>query len=181
MIFAICAAHFAANGLPGGGNLHRRRGTGSAPPMILDEFDHDILRVVQECNLLSHADVGERVGLSASSVRRRLQRLRKGGVIEADVSIVNPDKTRITVIVTVVFERESLEGDREFKRRMVEAPEVSQCYSVAGGIDFVLVVHAASHSDYEAWGERMLMADPRIRRYDSHIAWSRVKFTTAIQ
>ncbi|MFT5285692.1 MAG: DNA-binding Lrp family transcriptional regulator [Planctomycetota bacterium] len=63
---------------------------------------------------------------------------------------------------------------------MCEAPEVSQCYSVAGTLDFILVVHAANHSAYEKWGEEKLMADARIRRYDSHIAWSRVKFTTAI-
>ncbi len=148
--------------------------------MPLDSYDRAILEVVQRNNLLSHAAIGERVSLSSSSVRRRLHRLRETGVIAADVSIVNPDAERITVIVTVVFEHESLEGDREFKRRMLAAPEVSQCYSVAGSLDFILVVHTASHSDYEQWGERELMADPRIRRYDSHIAWSRVKFTTAI-
>ena len=148
--------------------------------MNLDSFDREILALVQRDNQLSHAAVGERVGLSPSSVRRRLARLRKTGVIEADVSIVNPDTDRVTVIVTVVFQRESVDADRTFKQRMREAPEVSQCYSVAGGLDFVLVVHAASLSDYEAWGERMLMSDARIRRYDSHIAWSRVKFTTAI-
>lgn len=148
--------------------------------MPLDSFDHEILEIVQADNLRTHAEIGERVGLSASSVRRRLAKLRASGVIEADVSIVNPDKTRITVIVTVVFEHESLEGDREFKRRMREAPEVSQCYSVAGQTDFILVVHARDHSEYEKWGERELMSDPRIRRYDSHIAWSRVKFTTAV-
>lgn len=146
----------------------------------LDRFDHEILEIVQKDNQLSHAVIGEQVGLSPSSVRRRLTRLRKAGVIQADVSIVDPDQVRVTVVVLVTFEHESLEGDREFKRKMLEAPEVSQCYSVAGQVDFVLIVHARSHSDYEAWGESALMSDPRIRRYDSHIAWSRVKFSTAI-
>lgn len=148
--------------------------------MPTDTFDREILDLVQHNNRLSHAAIGTRVGLSPSSVRRRLARLRSSGVIEADVAIVNPDRDRVTVIVSVVFERESVQGDREFKQRMLAAPEVSQCYSVAGQIDFVLVVHAESHAAYEQWGERMLMSDPRIRRYDSHIAWSRVKFTTAV-
>ncbi len=148
--------------------------------MPVDEFDRAILKVVQQNNLRTHADIGEQVGLSPSSVRRRLARLRQEGVIEADVSIVNPDKEQITVIVTIVFQKESVEADRAFKQRMRDAPEVSQCYSVAGSLDFILVVHAESHSAYEAWGERELMADPCIRRYDSHIAWSRVKFSTAV-
>ena len=148
--------------------------------MPLDSFDREILQLVQENNLLTHAHIGELVGLSPSSVRRRLKHLRASGVIEADVSIVNPDKERISVIVSVVFQRESVETERDFKQRMRDAPEVSQCYSVAGEIDFVLVVRAASNADYEAWGKRVLMSDPCIRRYDSHIVWSRVKFTTAI-
>ena len=148
--------------------------------MPLDDFDRELLALVQRDNQRTHADLGEEVGLSASSVRRRLARLRSSGVIEADVAIVNPDKERITVLVTVVFQRESLEADRDFKRRMREAPEVSQCYSVAGGLDFVLVVHAEDLAAYEAWGEETLMADPWIRRYDSHIDWSRVKFSTAV-
>ena len=146
----------------------------------MDEFDHAILGIVQRDNRLTHAEIGERVRLSPSSVRRRLGALRASGVICADVSIVDPDKALTTIIVLVTFRDESIDGDRAFKRRMIALPEVSQCYSVAGSIDFVLVVHCTDHRAYEAWGERELMSDPRIRRYDSLIAWSRVKFSTAV-
>ena len=78
--------------------------------MQLDSFDNEILRIVQRNNLLSHAQIGARVGLSASSVRRRLTRLRESEVIEADVSIVNPDKDRITVIVSVSTTVTSFDG-----------------------------------------------------------------------
>ena len=135
---------------------------------------------MQRDNTRSHAAVGADVGLSASSVRRRLTALRESGVIRADVSIVNPDKVLITVVVLVAFHSESLEGNHDFKARMLAAPEVTQCYSVAGAIDFVLVVQVPDQSTYEKWGERALMSDRRIRRYDSHIAWSQVKFSTAV-
>ena len=59
-------------------------------PADLDAFDRDILKVVQGDNLLTHAQIGERVNLSPSSVRRRLTHMREQGVIAADVSIVDP-------------------------------------------------------------------------------------------
>ena len=146
---------------------------------MLDAFDLAILNVVQHNNQLTHTEIGQQVNLSASSVRRRLARLRKEKIIKADVSIVDPVKTMIQAIVTVTFKEESLEGYQAFKERMIAEPQVSQCYAVSGDIDFILVVQAESLEKYEAWGERVLMADPTIGRYNTHIAWSRVKFSTA--
>ncbi|ANM30500.1 hypothetical protein ABI59_14345 [Acidobacteria bacterium Mor1] len=147
---------------------------------MLDSFDRAILEIVQRDNQRTHADIGRQVNLSPSSVRRRLARLRKEGVIQADVALLSLGGESITAIVRVSFQQESLEANNAFKRRMQESPEVSQCYAVSGETDFILVVHAATLADYEAWGERTLMSDPAIRRYDTHIVWSRVKFSTAI-
>ena len=146
----------------------------------MDEFDHEILAIVQRDNRLSHAAIGEQVGLSPSSVRRRLAALRESGAIESDVSILRSMGGMVTVIVMVNFREESVERYRAFEARMMEEDAVVQCYRVAGPMDFVLIVQAPDLETYEAWGQRELMSDPAIGRYDSHIVWSRVKFTTAL-
>ena len=148
---------------------------------MLDEFDRNILRLVQANNLLTHAQIGKQVNLSPSSVRRRLHRMRKEKIIQADVSIVDPGKTMIQAIVYVSFQQESPEAYQAFKTRMLNAPEVSQCYSVSGEVDFMLILNAADLEALEAWGERLLMTDKHIRRYNTHIVWSRVKFSTAVE
>lgn len=148
---------------------------------MLDTFDHAILNIVQENNQLTHAEIGRQVNLSASSVRRRLTRLREDNIIQADVSIVAPSKAMIQAIVMVSFKEESVEGYQSFKARMINDPQVSQCYAVSGEIDFVLIVQAESLEAYEAWGERILMTDRTIGRYTTHIVWSRVKFSTAVR
>ena len=147
---------------------------------MLDEFDREILQIVQRDNRLTNAEIGERVGLSPSAVRRRLAALRESGTIRGDVSLVDPDKHLTTIVVLIRFHYESVEADREFRKQMEEAPEVTQCYSVAGGVDYVLIVQVPDKATYEAWGQRALMSNAAIRRYDSHIVWSRVKFTTAV-
>lgn len=146
----------------------------------LDDFDRAILRIVQRNNQHTHAQIGEAIGLSPSSVRRRLTRLRKEGVIRHDVALLAPEAVGVSVIVMVTFQQESTESVQAFRQRMIDAPEVSQCYSVAGAVDYVLVVHAADLARYEAWSTEALMDDPAIRRYDTHIVWSRVKYTTAL-
>ena len=107
----------------------------------MDSFDRAILALVQKDNQRTHAEIAKAVNLSPSSVRRRLARLREDQIIESDVSILSATAQRITVIVLVAFQNEVLDEVRAFKKRMQEADEVSQCYSVAGQIDFVLVGH----------------------------------------
>jgi Lrp/AsnC family transcriptional regulator, leucine-responsive regulatory protein len=147
----------------------------------LDGFDHAILALVQRDNQQTHALIGGAVGLSPSAVRRRLARLRSEGVIEADVSLVDPAALGLTFIVSVRFAREAPDRIAAFKARMRAEPAVSQCYSVAGEADFILMVHAATAAACEAWGERTLMADPDVERYSSTLVWSRVKFAAAVE
>ena len=145
----------------------------------MDDFDRKLLDAVQVDCSLSHAELGRRVSLSASAVRRRLAALKSQGIIAAEVAVLGQGaETGITVVVAVIFHQETVEGYAAFRTRMLQDECVLQCYSVAGQSDFMLVVAAASPPDYEAWGERVLMADPVVRRYDSFVVWSTTKFIT---
>ncbi|MEM1270650.1 MAG: Lrp/AsnC family transcriptional regulator [Bacteroidota bacterium] len=147
---------------------------------MIDDLDRAILRLVQRDNQRTHAEIGDQVGLSASSVRRRLSRLREVGLIEADVSIVSPEAAGVEAVVLVTFGTESVEHDAAFRERMQAEPAVTQCYSVSGDVDYVLVVHAPDLPTYEAWGKRVLMSDATISRYSTHLVWKRVKFSTEL-
>lgn len=56
----------------------------------LDEFDKKILNQFQQNNRLSAEELGIMIGLSTSAVQRRLTKLRKEKIIEADISIISP-------------------------------------------------------------------------------------------
>jgi DNA-binding Lrp family transcriptional regulator len=149
------------------------------PMHSLDLTDRQLLDLLQTSVRLSHAELAERVHLSESSVRRRIEQLRSSGVIEREVAILSADAIGgVTVIVSLSFERESPELYARFRKRMQDLPEVMQCYSVAGAVDYILMVRAADLPSFERWGERELMSWPEIRRYDSQVVWSTVKFQT---
>ncbi len=141
----------------------------------MDAYDEQILRLVQDNNRLTNGEIGKAVHLSETAVRRRLRRLREEGVIVADVSIVASRFEQITVIVEVAFKEESSASYADFKRQMLASPQVTQCYSVSGDIDFIVVAHAPTLEDYEAWGHAELLSNPAIARYSTHVVWSTVK------
>ena len=155
--------------------------TGSTEPLMLDRFDRDLLALVQKDNQLTHAELGEQVGLSGSAVRRRLARLRKDGIIRRDVSLLDTGRLTVTLITDVEFGEESPEIYDRFEERMLAAQEVMQCYHVAGDRDFVLIVQVPSLEYYETWSRAMLMSDSAIRRYSTKVVWSCKKFETAIE
>lgn len=148
--------------------------------MAIDEFDHRILDIVQNDNLRTHSEIAVEVNLSASSVRRRLSKLRETGVIIGDVSLVDPAKQGLMFLVHVRLEVENQDGDEDFKKKISSDPAVSQCYSISGEFDYFLVVHSASPEVHELWAERSLLSHPAVHRYSTSLVWSRTKFTTFI-
>jgi Lrp/AsnC family leucine-responsive transcriptional regulator len=148
----------------------------------LDRHDCRILDMVQDDSRMTHAQIGDRVGLSPSSVRRRLETLRKTGVIRSEVALIDPDALgdSVLLVVLVTFERECVASHDAFRRAMVKCPEVLQCYSIGGQFDFVLIVKASSPKAYEEWSSRVIGPLADIRRLDAFVVWSTVKFVTKL-
>jgi|CXWL01.1.fsa_nt_gi Lrp/AsnC family transcriptional regulator len=151
--------------------------TKSAAAAHLDAFDLRIISVLQADASLTHGEIGRRVRLSASSVRRRIEVLKKRGAIRGIVAIIDPHLAMgaVTVIVHVAFERETHGGYAAFKQRVGSETFVVQCHIVSGQIDAVLVVIAPTLEEYWAWAERTLAADPMVRRFDSNFVLSTLK------
>lgn len=145
--------------------------------MIPDEFDKQLLRLLQQNNRLTAEELAEAVSLSASAVQRRLKKLRDEKVIEADVSIVSPGVAGIgiTCIVDIVLERGSSRDLEKFKAAMLGCTEVMQCYFVTGTYDFVMIVNAGDMKQYEAFTKKHLMDNPNVKHFYTHVVMDKVK------
>ncbi len=143
----------------------------------IDEFDEKILKIVEQNNRIPSEKIAGQIGLSASAVVRRLQRLRKNGVIEADVSIVSPavKGQALSAVIGVVLERENTAILNEFRSRMLTAPEVAQCYFVTGEVDFIVIVSVRDMSELESFARHHFTDNPHVKRYLTNIVISEVK------
>ena len=81
---------------------------------MIDAIDRKILHHVQRDNLLTSARLSELVGLSQTSVQRRLARLRATKAIEADIAVVSPEAVGrpLTMLIAVELARERSDPTR---------------------------------------------------------------------
>lgn len=143
----------------------------------LDDLDLRILDLVQEDASISTEVIAGDVGLSASAVQRRLSRMKRDGVIEKVVALVEPRALgrTVTVLVEVEIDNERRNALDGFQRWVAEAPEVQSCWYVTGDADYALLVCARDLDGYNAFIERLMTEQPVVRKYKSLIALKTLK------
>ncbi|AZV92589.1 AsnC family transcriptional regulator [Bordetella sp. J329] len=114
--------------------------------MQLDKADLGILRLLQE-NARSSFDVlAAEVGLSSSAVLRRVKRLESEGLIKGYRAVINAEAAGIGLMayVNVRLEKQvgaAQVGPKEMFQVSVQSwPEVVECVSLTGEMDFLLRV-----------------------------------------
>lgn len=143
----------------------------------LDTLDLRILDLIQENAEMPCEAIADAVGLSASAVQRRISRLKRGGVIEKVVALVEPRSVgrTVTVLVEVEIDNERRGSLDAFQRWVVEAPEVQSCWYVTGDADYALLVSTRDLDGYNAFIERLMTEQPVVRKYKSLIALKTIK------
>lgn len=143
----------------------------------LDDLDRKILHEVQRDNQLTSTELGARVGLSPSSVQRRLARLRHDKVITGDISVVAGDKLgrTLTMIVAVQLERERADIIDHFKKSVRREPAVMSAYYVTGDSDFMLIISARDIKEYEEFTRAFLHDNPDIKGFKTTVVMDQIK------
>ena len=148
----------------------------------MDRFDAEILNLVQHNNRLTAEQIGAEVGLSPAAAQKRLKKLRDNGTIAADIAVLSPEAVArgLTMIVEVTLERERAEFLDQFKRSMLAAPEVMQCYYVTGSADFILILTARDMKDYEDFTRRNFFHHSNVSRFHTNVVMERTKVSLAV-
>ena len=137
--------------------------------MLLDLVQTDATQPLHE--------LGEKVGLSPSAVQRRLTRLRRTGVIRAEVAVL--DRQAVGLGLTTVALVELVENDdaqhTAFCARLRAEPTAQQCYSVLGQWDYVVVLVTADLTAYREVSRRLFIEDKTVRRYETLLTYEQIK------
>ena len=148
----------------------------------LDDLDRAILNELQEDASLSNVELAERVGLSPSPCWRRIRRLEEQGVIQKRVAILDADAVGLP---TVVFASVKLKNHGEdalprFEEKIMGLPQITECYTVSGGVDYLLRIVPTDIRGYESFLREHLLHLPMVAEIHSRIAITQVKRTTAL-
>lgn len=116
---------------------------------MLDDRDLDILAALQEDARATYADIGRRVGLSASSVHERVRKLERAQVIRAYRADVDPEALGLFVTALIAVTPLDPTQPDDLPERVREFREIEDCFSVAGESNYVLKVRTKTTSDLE--------------------------------
>lgn len=118
--------------------------------MKLDDIDLKILAALQRDGRVTKLRLGELVNLSPSACFERLRRLEQSGYVRgyhADIDLNRVVHTT-TALVEITLGRHEAADFEHFEAAIAAAPEILECYSIGGGIDYVLKVVAVDIEHY---------------------------------
>ena len=140
-------------------------------PVRIDDVDRKILDHLERDGRATLADVGAAVGLSASAVKRRVDRLQATGVIVGYAAIIDPQALgdRLEAFVELYCADSVAPGD--LLASVIGLPAVIAAHTVAGDADAVVRVRVEGIDALEHTIEA-LRRDPTVRRTRTMVALS---------
>ncbi|WP_284269856.1 Lrp/AsnC family transcriptional regulator [Mesorhizobium huakuii] len=148
----------------------------------LDAIDLKILDAIQRDGRITKLALAEQVGLSPTPCWMRLRKLEKAGIVSGyhariAMRVVAPVAT-VLMEVTLASHRQA-DFDR-FERVIRDIPEIVACWSVGGGVDYVLKVMARDIDAYQRLVDSLLEREIGIDRYFTYIVIKTVKDDVAL-
>ena len=148
----------------------------------LDERDIQILSILQEEGRITKTALADRLNLSLTPSWDRLQRLEEEGIIKSyGAKLSSPFLKNFHLVITEVELESHKEGQfARFEDAIMGFDEVLSCWSVGGGLDYILKVLVKDVSDYQDFLKRVLKADIGLRRYFSYAVLDKIKDTEIV-
>ncbi|MBR9912897.1 MAG: Lrp/AsnC family transcriptional regulator [Gammaproteobacteria bacterium] len=148
----------------------------------LSATDLKILKQLQSDASLTAAELASRVGLSQSPCWRRVNKLLEEGYIQKRVALLNAEKLGMDVVVfcSVNLSAHGRQSLEEFEQAVAQLPEVIECYTMTGTMDYMLKIVTRDIRHYEKFVRTFLAQMPGIQEIHSNIAVTAIKNTTAL-
>ena len=140
-------------------------------PVHLDDLDRKILDYLERDGRATLADVGAAVGLSASAVKRRVDRLQRTGVIVGYAAIIDPQALGDRLEAFVELYCVDSVAPADLLASVAGLDAVIAAHTVAGDADAIVRVRVEGIEELERTIEQ-LRRDPKVMRTRTMVALS---------
>jgi Lrp/AsnC family transcriptional regulator for asnA, asnC and gidA len=109
--------------------------------VTLDETDIQIIEILQENCKLNFTQIGNELGIAESTIRYRIERLEKRGIINGYVALINPRRIglNITAIMMIKINPQKI---KEISPKLASFKELRHLFRSTGQYDMISVVNA---------------------------------------
>lgn len=155
---------------------------GETLPETLDSIDAKILDLIQNDASLSVADIADRVGLSSSPCWRRIKRMEEAGIICGRVTLLDRNALDLgfEVFANVKLALPSKDNLEAFEAMVNDLPEVMECMTVTGAVDYIIRITTVDMHAYDAFLRGKLLGSGLVSDVQSRIIINTSKRTTAL-
>ncbi len=137
----------------------------------IDQINERILRELARDGRVSNIDLADRVGLSPSACLRRVQELKRAGVITGYRAVINPAALNVGFIayIGVGLSDHSKAAQEAFERSIASAPEVRECHNITGTIEYLLRIEVEDLASYKTFHTDVLGTLPQVNSLTSYV------------
>jgi Lrp/AsnC family transcriptional regulator len=124
----------------------------------MDKIDRKILDLLQKDASATAADIAERVGLSKTPCWRRIIGLKKSGVIQRIVAILDAKRLGVgtTVFVMLKTGNHSASWLERFSKAIERIPEITEIYRLSGDTDYLMRIVVPDIEGYDVVYKRLI-------------------------
>ena len=146
----------------------------------IDRIDKAILRLLQRDASLSNVALAAKVNLSAPACLRRVERLKRMGLITGIVALLNPAAldAGMLVMIGVVLDRSTPESFSDFEKAAAKVSGCMECHVVTGEFDYFMLVRTRDADSFNQLHARQLLHLPGVRQIRSFVVLKQVLSTT---
>lgn len=151
-------------------------------PIVLDQFDHQILRHLAAHGRMRITELASLIGLSKTPCQARVKRLEASGYILGYHAALSAEKLGLSHIAFVQI---TLNNTREsaleaFNTAVRHIPEIEQCHMIAGGFDYVIKVRTSSIEAYRKIMGEQISTLPHVKSSSTFVSMEAVKEATPL-
>ncbi|MBL6449744.1 Lrp/AsnC family transcriptional regulator [Fulvivirga sp. 29W222] len=147
----------------------------------LDQIDLRLLDLLQRDAKMKHKELAAELNLTVTPVYERIKRLERTGVIKKYVALLDGEKIGCELIAfcMVKLEKHSLPNLQVFEKKILNIPEILECFHLAGEYDYILKVVVKDMNAYQEFTVKKLSVIEGVAIIHSSFAMSVLKSTTA--
>ncbi|CAO1668873.1 Lrp/AsnC family transcriptional regulator [Vreelandella maris] len=155
------------------------RSDADQPAGDLDRIDKRILKLLQNDATLSNVALAERVNLSPAACLRRVERLKRDGVISRIVAHLDPEQLQagMVVLIGVVLDRSTPESFAAFEEAAQKVSGCMECHVVTGEFDYFMLVRTRDSQSFNRLHAEQLLYLPGVRQIRSFMGLREVVST----
>lgn len=148
----------------------------------LDRTDLQILRLLQADASISNQSLAEKVHLSPPACLRRVERLKKAGLIRQVVALLDPQAVEMgmLVIIGVVLDRSTPQAFADFEVAAQKVSGCMECHVVTGEFDYIMVLRTRDNESFNRLHAEQLLYLPGVRQVRTFIGLRQVLSTTRL-